>query len=97
MKFYKQQNLRVFHFFKNNITYFAWRFFTLANISTCPLEYCSITSLTSYGLLASYNRKARDTINTFLGIQPSGIYRTNVRGNLKETLSCVTPHEVEIK
>ena len=33
--------------------YLAWRLFILANISTWPVEYCSITSLTSYGLLAS--------------------------------------------
>lgn len=33
--------------------YLAWRLLILANISTWPVEYCSITSLTSYGLLAS--------------------------------------------
>lgn len=35
--------------------YLVWTFFTLPSRSTWPAEYCSITSLTSYGFKASLN------------------------------------------
>lgn len=40
---------------KSLILYLVWTFFTLPKRSTWPAAYCSITSLTSYGLRASLN------------------------------------------
>lgn len=36
-------------------THLTWRLLTLDCRSTCPAEYCSITSFTSYGFKASLN------------------------------------------
>lgn len=34
----------------------VWRYLILQSMSRCPAEYCSITSLTSYGLRVSLKR-----------------------------------------
>ena len=49
-----------------NLTYLNCKFLIRLNISTCPAEYCSMTSLTSYGRKASRNLRLATKYLIFL-------------------------------